>query len=145
MGSSLLLALYCLILAAEIFAALTPSAGLEYFFKPLLMPVLILYFLSGLPGRGPVALPVAAALFFSWLGDLFLLFDKTRPFFFVCGLTAFLAAHVFYIFYFWRMRKLNRVEGSPSRAVLFALAAYGIGFFAFLAPVSGALIVPVAI
>jgi uncharacterized membrane protein YhhN len=145
MNFSFLPALYCLVLAAEVFAALTAGSGLEYFFKPLLMPVLLVYFLSGLSRRGANAFPVAAALFFSWLGDLFLLFDKTRPGFFIYGLAAFLAAHVFYILHFWRMRKLNRVEDAPGISVFAAVAAYGLVFFAFLAPAAGALLVPIAV
>ncbi len=46
---------------------------------------------------------VAVALFFSWLGDVFLL--NSGDLYFMAGLASFLTAHLFYIFFFLRVRR----------------------------------------
>ena len=67
--------------------------------KPLLMPVLIASFLyPRLQIHGKKI--ILAGLFFSWLGDVFLLFDSVNPSFFIAGLVSFLITHIFYIIYF---------------------------------------------
>lgn len=71
-------------------------------FKWLLMPLLALFYYQN------VVKPVSSfhkkiflALFFSWLGDVFLIFGTDeRPLFFLLGLVSFLIAHVMYVFTF---------------------------------------------
>ncbi len=64
------------------------------------MPLLFLYFLSTLKSTAGSNRSIIAALLFSWVGDIFLLFDSQNSLYFIFGLSAFLIAHVFYIFFF---------------------------------------------
>lgn len=66
----------------------------ELITKPLLMPLLILFAISFNPF---VSKWILIALFFGFLGDVFLLFNGK---FFALGLAAFLIGHVFYIIAF---------------------------------------------
>jgi uncharacterized membrane protein YhhN len=77
------------------------SEGLQeyrYFTKPLIVPVLLLYFYqsSTYLAGSTLRKAIVAALLFSWLGDVLLLF----PNLFLFGLGAFLMAHICYIISF---------------------------------------------
>jgi len=67
--------------------------------KPLVLIVLILFY-SQIGGLDPIRLPFLIALFFSLLGDIFLIPRSTR--WFVAGMVAFLIAHLVYIWAFSR-------------------------------------------
>lgn len=91
--------MYLLALAANIVADYSQIETLRIVTKVLLMPLLTWLCFSNLPfspARRNYGL--FAALFFSWLGDIFLL--GTSPLFFMLGLGSFLTAHIFYIFLF---------------------------------------------
>jgi uncharacterized membrane protein YhhN len=67
--------------------------------KPLLMPALMIYFITGGQVKWdsrPTSF-ILLALAFSFLGDVLLMFAHLNDLFFITGLTAFLLAHVFYI------------------------------------------------
>ncbi|NOZ46256.1 MAG: lysoplasmalogenase [Chlorobi bacterium] len=69
--------------------------------KSLIMPLLMLYYLyknsfSVTQFRKFILL----ALFFSWMGDVLLMFTSMHEVFFMTGLVSFLIAHVFYIIAF---------------------------------------------
>jgi uncharacterized membrane protein YhhN len=95
---------------------------LNYTTKALLMPLLILYLLN-LPGKPQNRKWLLGALFFSWCGDVFLMFPKyhsdeaVKKLLFVCGLVAFLIAHISYITAFvkdiTRSRKVSMVGEKP--------------------------------
>lgn len=77
-----------------------------YVFKPLLMPALAYLFWKSLPKGGfthPVAKILFVSLFFSMLGDIFLMFLREELF--IAGLLSFLVAHVLYIVAFWKENK----------------------------------------
>lgn len=59
------------------------------------MPFLAFYFLSF--KKKDLKKSVLTALFFSWLGDLFLMFQQVNELFFIVGLLSFLIAHIAYI------------------------------------------------
>ena len=61
--------------------------------KCCLMPALFVFYLLG---TEQMLFMVIAALFFSWLGDIFLIY-KEKQIFFKLGLAAFLVSHIFYI------------------------------------------------
>lgn len=91
--------------------ALTDIAGIllnitiiQFIAKPLLLPVLFawLYFSSTSAIGKKIML---MALFFSFLGDMFLLFEKSNPFFFIAGLASFLITHICYIIFFLRINQ----------------------------------------
>lgn len=140
------MAVYFFVLAIELFANLTGNAPLQYFSKPLLMPILLVYYAFGTRRRSPnLKCPVIFALAFSWLGDVLLLVDKRTESLFLYGLVAFLVAHLFYIFYFLRIRRANKPSQNPPALVFFGVAIYTSALFAILAPYIGSLMIPVAV
>ena len=146
MNFQILPGIYFLALAIEIYALLTGNALVEYFSKTLLMPILIVYFAANTRKPGlPVKFLLIVALIFSWLGDVLLLIDKQTKSFFIYGLIAFLTAHVFYIFYFLKIRRLNKIEKRPNPLIFAAIAVYTLSLFAFIAPFVKNLLVPVAV
>ena len=98
---------------------------LHFIAKPLLVPaLLLLLFYTNAAVAGKKLLVIG--LFFSWMGDVFLLFEYKYALFFIFGLASFLTTHIFYIIYFLRIKSPN-----PSllkkRPILIALVlAYGI-------------------
>jgi len=67
--------------------------------KPLMMPALALYLYTAIKGK-PIRLfhkLIFGALFFSWLGDIFLMVTWSGDQLFLFGLAAFLIAHLLYI------------------------------------------------
>lgn len=117
---------------------------LHFVAKPLLMPVLflLLFFTrSVVPGKNLLLI----GLFFSWMGDVFLLFEYKNALFFIFGLASFLTTHIFYIIYF-----LKTLSDKPSlikkQPVLIALViTYGISLVWMLYPRLGDLKLPVMV
>jgi uncharacterized membrane protein YhhN len=66
-----------------------------------------------------------AALFFSWLGDCFLLL-KINPNFFLLGLGSFFLAHVSYIIFFNKNGNLPKINGL--NIIIFLMAFLNLGF-----------------
>ena len=145
MNFKILAAIYFFALAVEVFANLTGNLQLQYFSKPLLMPILIFYYAVNTKRLAAAKYPVIFALAFSWLGDVLLLLDKQTKSLFIYGLIAFLIAHIFYIFYFLKIRRLNKPEKLPNPLMLAAVAAYTFGLFLFVAPGAKDLLVPVGV
>ena len=88
---------------------------LHYIVKPLLIPALgLLLFCTDttLPGKKLLLF----GLFFSWMGDIFLLLESKHSLFFIFGLAGFLTTHIFYILYFLRIKsdKISRSEEHTS-------------------------------
>ena len=85
---------------------------LDYVFKPMLVPALLLYlYLNTRNGVSASIRLVVAGLSFSWLGDVILLFSAQSELFFAAGLGAFLIAHLFYIAAY-----IHTVRGAPGEA-----------------------------
>lgn len=120
---------FLVVLILEIYGSLAWHRPLVLITKPLLMPVLMyIAWREGITSR-----LYFSALFFSFLGDVFLMFED----WFIPGLASFLLAHVSYILLF---RKTCRF--SFSAIFLFALLTSG--FLVFLYPsVPAGLRVPV--
>jgi len=82
---------FILLAMLDIWAVSTQNKDLEMLCKPLLMCALVLYYIVR------VSKPnfwLVSALFFSFWGDVFLLFDAE---FFMFGLGSFLIAHILYV------------------------------------------------
>jgi uncharacterized membrane protein YhhN len=98
---------------------------LHFIAKPLLVPALLLLLIftkPAVPGKKLLLI----GLFFSWMGDLFLLFENKNALFFIFGLASFLATHIFYIVYFLRIRSPN-ISLLKKQPILIALVlGYGI-------------------
>jgi len=92
---------------------------LKVIFKPMIMVWVALYFTSNLANRHhPVVKPALFAFFFSWVGDIALLFSGTT--FFLSGLSSFLISHLFYI-YLFQKTDANFSESLISRKSIWIL------------------------
>jgi uncharacterized membrane protein YhhN len=98
---------FFILLAIEIFFSISHQNSLVKITKPLLMPLLML--MSYQLNIKEKYLYIA--LFFSLLGDVFLMFGGEL--YFMLGLGAFLLAHVFYILLFKSQFKFNLVRVFP--------------------------------
>lgn len=109
---------------------------LHFIVKPLLVPALLLLLFctkSTIPNKNLLL----AGLFFSWLGDVFLLFENRFQLFFIFGLASFLITHIFYITYFLRI-KSTQVSLLKKQPVFIALVpAYGLALVWRLYPFIG--------
>jgi uncharacterized membrane protein YhhN len=117
---------------------------LHFIAKPLLIPalmMLVFYTRSNVANKNLLL----TGLFFSWLGDVFLLFEYKFDLFFIFGLVSFLTTHIFYIFYFLRI-KSEKPSLLKKQPVLIALVlAYGITLVWQLYPYLGDLKLPVMV
>src|SRR5215204_4534498 len=132
MSFQIFLTIYFLALAVEIFANLAGAPLLQYFSKPSLMLILLVYYiLNTRKTDSSLKYLIILALVFAWLGDVLLLIDKHSKTFFVYGLSAFLIAHIFYIFYFWKIRRANKIEKFPNALVISTMLAASLAAFDF--------------
>jgi uncharacterized membrane protein YhhN len=96
---------FFIVLAADLLGLQFRHELHQYIFKPLIVPAVIGYFLSGITGiSSPLRKWILFALFFSWVGDILLMFDENSELFFLLGLGSFLVAHIFYILFFHQIR-----------------------------------------
>lgn len=116
---------------------------IRFISKPLLVPMLAGYFLSVVKVRSGFKRLVIMALFFSWAGDILLMFQGDEATFFLLGLSAFLLAHVYYIGFFHRVRRKEKVRSRWMWLPL--IAAYYAGLIAVLYPHLGGMRIPVLI
>lgn len=139
-----LIFLFFLLLVADIIGIETNNFLLQYISKPLLMPVLALFFAFNIPAlASPLKKWIVAALFFSWAGDVLLMFQEKIPDFFLFGLSAFLLAHLFYIIFFHSIRVKEGVKGRV--ALLLPVSIYYAGLIFLLSPYLGEMKMPVVI
>ena len=119
--------------------------SLRLFSKPLLMPIIMGFYAMSAGLSSIYARVFLAALFFSWLGDVFLLFEDRGGIYFILGLSAFLTAHVLYIIYFSIIQS-DRTSFFRKRPVMFlAVVAYVIELLYLLWPQLGQMKLPVFI
>lgn len=112
--------------------------------KPLLIPIVGGYFLSQTKGIGSgLSKWILLALFFSWTGDVLLMFVPQNDIFFLLGLSAFLTAHIFYIIFFHYIRLKEEVKGNPWLLVIVVI--YYAALISLLSPYLLDMKVPVLI
>lgn len=143
MKRKMLLILYFLALAVECLAVLSGNAVLHFISKPLLMPILALYFYLSAHRSAPARHLILGALGFSWIGDVMLMLDKLYGSLFIYGLLGFLGAHICYLLFFLRIRKINTTAASSSITGSLIIFAYMAAFYAFLYPGLAGLKIPV--
>lgn len=114
---------------ANLAAVVLENKTLIFITKPLLMPLLAIWLAMETVGGPPRFLKkmVFAALAFSTLGDVLLLWGE-RPFFFMMGLLAFLFAHLSYIGGFSSVKNLDSglLRRQLWRVLLMAIFAIGL-------------------
>ncbi len=131
---------YFLFVLLDQFFIWTQMEELRWLAKPLLMPLLLLAIFSY--NKPPTVRPVVfilAALFFSWCGDMLL----QAKGFFIPGLSAFLLAHVSYVFYFLQVGKEKKGLLHVQPLVAIPVLLYILLLLAFLIPHLGELTAPV--
>ncbi|SRR5258706_7146232 len=114
MKKSFWVILFLVVLAANLAERQFNNGELEYCLKPLLMLLLSGYFIS----QTNIIVTnlkkwILLALFFSWAGDVLLLFEPKDKVFFLLGLSSFLLAHIFYIAFFHFVRVGEKIKGNP--------------------------------
>ena len=135
---------FLIVLVADIIGIQLNNELLQYIFKPLIIPVLVGYFLSeSIKKTNNINKWVIPALFFSWTGDVLLIFQDKNPLFFLLGLSSFLLAHIFYIIFFHTIRVREKVKGSPW--LLLIVVIYYAGLIYLLSPFLGDMKIPVRI
>ncbi len=136
--------IYLVALAADLFAVYSGNVPTRYVSKPLLMPLLIGFFIFTTQGlSSPFKKWMILALAFSWLGDILLMFESLNSNYFIPGLIAFLMAHVFYIVLFDQIRVKEKFK--QSLLPLLPIAVYYILLISLLQPGLGAMQKPVSI
>ncbi|MCB0508213.1 MAG: lysoplasmalogenase [Bacteroidetes bacterium] len=141
--------IYAIIGILNIISIATGYSALNYVTKVLLMPCLMWI----VPTKNKADIVIYFALFFSWLGDIFLMFPRVhysetmRLILFLSGLISFLITHILYIFYFINEHKPALKAGimvqKPYLFVPFVL--YLLAFISYLFPHLGALKIPIVI
>lgn len=93
--------LLCLTVAGDLLSHILNMQLLHYMCKPLIMVLISLFFyLSVKDNYNRIAILMQIGFFFSWLGDILLMFEGDAPSFFIFGLIAFLLTHICYILAF---------------------------------------------
>ncbi|HET9056798.1 MAG TPA: lysoplasmalogenase [Chitinophagaceae bacterium] len=88
--------IFWLVAIIDLIIIATHNISFHFYIKPLLMPTLIATFLFANGWQKNLAKLIIMGLFFSFAGDVFLLWDK----YFIPGLLCFLTTHILYIVYF---------------------------------------------
>jgi uncharacterized membrane protein YhhN len=134
MKKQFLLPLLCIVLLLEIIGEVLNVTHsfpyLIYVFKPLLMPLLIFWYLQSSPSPNKVLI---IALIFSFFGDVFLMFLPLNELFFLAGLGSFLITHLLYTYIFIKQvqaEKKSILWKRPHFVLLFIV--YGLSLIAFL-------------
>jgi uncharacterized membrane protein YhhN len=114
------------------------------FCKPLLMPALILS-VCLLSTKSLGRKKIIAALSFSFLGDVFLMFEEKFPLCFIFGLACFLITHIFYISYFVQKKDStgNLMKAYPFLPIIIILYTFFLLYLLF--PHLGDLKIPVIV
>jgi len=134
---------YLVVLFINVVSHETSDYLLQHASKPLLMPLLAGYFLSAAKNKHSLSRWVLAALFFSWAGDVLLMFQEKDSMFFMLGLSAFLLAHVFYIVFFLGIKDREQVKFRPLLLVI--VAVYYAGLIYLLYPKLANMRIPVMV
>lgn len=98
---------FLIIAIINLYAVYNNEEWLNYISKPLLMTNLAIYYWKQIPQKSAFDYWVLFALIGSLGGDVCLLFQTQRPFFFLLGLSSFLIAHFCYIKAFTHIESLK--------------------------------------
>ncbi len=147
--SKIILIAYFIIGIVEVVSIAGDFTFLHHFAKPLLMPILAGFYLLSIKNSGTaISWFVLISLFFSWLGDVFLMYQSHHQLYFMLGLGAFLIAHILYIVCYIRMT--NDVEVAKEKRPRLArydffLILIWLTLISVLFPVLGEMKIPVTL
>ena len=134
----LILGLFVLAVALDIVGIITGNQLMRFIFKPLIMLILMWYYSVIIEPENKLYL---AVLFFSFLGDVFLLFNSQTNF--MLGLASFLIAHVLLIKIVIGVLKKSTTIQKIIAIIPFAILFFGLVFL--LKDNLGGLLIPVVI
>jgi uncharacterized membrane protein YhhN len=140
--------LYMLVALIEIYAEATHNELVRFFSKPLLMVLLLAFYVQSIDRNwNKLHKFMAASFVFAWMGDVALMFvpksfDDTsimglpkNPNFFLVGLAAFLVAHMLYAIAFGQVSNKSKAPLLPRKFwVAIPLAIYMVTLLYYLAP-----------
>lgn len=112
----------------HVFALHFGSKRIKYLLKPGTMVLIIILAIYGSGLETTFAKWVVLALFFSVIGDVFLMLEDR---WFIHGLISFFIAHVFYIIGFWHSFALD-ITTQTSLFIALSLFIFSLWFFLFL-------------
>ncbi len=109
--------LFVAVSVAELTAVTFHFQDVHSVVKPLIMPLLVAYFVSSVSARNYIFL---AALVFCWAGDVLLMFQGEL--YFIFGLAAFLTGHLLYMISYKQLKnKAGNNELMPTQRIRFSL------------------------
>ena len=118
--------------------------GFDFYMKPILLPLLMAAVIVS--DSFPSKKILLAALTFSWIGDIILLFSDRGELYFIFGLIAFLISHLVYIALF---KKQQNTRSNDNKAIFWigvlAILAYFVFMIDTLFPKLGPLKIPVLV
>jgi uncharacterized membrane protein YhhN len=132
---------------AELYSTLSEAPVVHQFAKPFLLLTLIGYYVFSRQQK-PLSVIFLLALFFSWAGDVLLMFQHEEASFFIYGLASFLIAHGCYIFAYRQHRfdnSTHALQGLQRARFAFPIILAGTGLVVILYPHLGNLTVPVLV
>jgi uncharacterized membrane protein YhhN len=137
---------YLVVLLVDVLGLLLHKKGIHWLLKPLLMPLLFVIFVQPFTVvKNSPSYWIFSAIFLSWFGDLFLLWESTNPVFFILGLMSFLPAHVSYIAYFFTLGSRIHLKNAKTSILILIILSYGTWLVLGLWPFLGSLAFPVIV
>lgn len=126
--------IFLLIVVLELIGTINGSKWLDYPVKPFILIWITVYFLM-MTEPGPYRRTVVLAFFFSWIGDMLLMFGWKSELFFFAGVGGFFLSQVTYIIVFLKY-SLHQRKGIIERKPLWGLPflIYLAGIYLFLYP-----------
>jgi uncharacterized membrane protein YhhN len=126
---------FAIVFFAELFAVTHQLRDLRLFSKPLITISLMLFLFFTIKRKSKVATRIQFGLFFSLLGDVFLMFNNLKVDGFIFGLASFFIAHLLYIsaFYLDVTKKIT-IERRFPLPIFFVFGFFCLFFYAFLFP-----------
>lgn len=137
---------FAIIFFAEIIAVTTNLKELRFVTKPLITISLMLFTYLTIKRKSRFTNKIITGLFFSLLGDVFLMFPHIDELYFMLGLGFFLIAHLFYISAFY-LDSTNKIA-VEKRYVLPIFLMFGffcMSFYLLLRPNLGSMNIPVLV
>jgi uncharacterized membrane protein YhhN len=139
--AKLVFILFWMVVVIDVLFILQGTTSLRIFSKPLLVPLLALSLITNAGWQNHMLRLVIAGLFFSFLGDVFLLRDD----YFIPGLICFLLTHILYAVYFIKTANKNGWYLKKQPLLLLPVFAYSTSLVWLLYPGLKQLTVPVTI
>jgi uncharacterized membrane protein YhhN len=137
--------IFLIVIVAELISVSFNLPLVNLIAKPLVMITLAGYYLTHTSKRSSLFL---FAMAFCWLGDVLLMFQSEKQFFFMAGLVSFLIGHVLYIITYRQMRDAkgaNELLGTQKVRYSLPVVLAGTGLVVILYPSLGDLTIPVMV